>query len=133
MKIGFVSLWWLPHCGGGEVYAYRLARAMQRAGIAIEVITTSPAVSDRDNGDIEVLRTGVFHEPQSMNAFRHYLRGPDHAAWCDDVARWAEERRFTHILCNAPLMRRLSANQRCASALAGVSLIAVRAASIACG
>ena len=105
MKIGFVSLWWLPHCGGGEVYAYRLARAMQRAGIAIEVITTSPAVSDRDNGDIEVLRTGVFHEPQSMNAFRHYLRGPEHAAWCDDVARWAEERRFTHILCNAPLMR----------------------------
>lgn len=105
MRVGIISLWWPPHFGGGEIYAYRLARELRRAGIGIDVITSSPAVADRDNGDIDALRTGVFHEPRSMSAFRHYLRGPEHAAWCENAARWAEERRFTHILCNSPLLR----------------------------
>ena len=105
MKVGIVSLWWLPHFGGGEVYAYRLARALRQRGIAVETITTSPAAPDRDNGDGDVLRCGVVCEPRSMKAFRDYLQGPEHASWCDRVVRWADERRFTHILCNAPLTR----------------------------
>jgi glycosyltransferase involved in cell wall biosynthesis len=105
MKIGLVSLWWPPHYGGGEIYAYRLARALRDARIEVEVITTTPTMPDRDNGDVDVLRTGVFHEPRAMNAFRRYLQGPEHASWCDEVARWADVHRFTHVLCNSPLMR----------------------------
>ncbi len=105
MKIGIVSLWWLPHFGGGEVYVHRLARALLAAGIAVEAITTSAAVADRDNGDVDVQRTGPGPDPTSMKAFRRYLEGPEHAAWCDAVGEWAKRHRFTHVLCNAPLLR----------------------------
>jgi glycosyltransferase involved in cell wall biosynthesis len=105
VRIGIVSLWWLPHFGGGEAYTCRLAEALQRRGIAVEVITTSPARPDRDNGGIAALRCGAAHDPQSMPAFRRYLQGGGHAAWCERVVRWAAEHRFTHVLCNAPLAR----------------------------
>ena len=105
MKIGFVSLWWPPHYGGGEAYAYRLARAVVARGIAVQAITTSPAEADRDNGDIDVARVGASPDPRSMKAFREYLQGGAHAAWCDDVVKWARCGHFSHILCNAPLPR----------------------------
>src|SRR5262249_33747816 len=105
MKIGIVSLWWPPHFGGAEMYVYRLACALRKQGVAVEAITSSPALPDRDNGDFELFRCGITHEPLEINAFRRYLAGPEHAAWCDLVVQWAQMHRFSHILCNAPLLR----------------------------
>jgi glycosyltransferase involved in cell wall biosynthesis len=105
MKIGFVSLWWPPHYGGGEVYAYRLARALRGQGVDVGAITTSPPEPGRDNGDVPVERIGPSPDPGSMKAFREYLQGPAHAAWCETVSAWAAQGRYTHVLCNAPLTR----------------------------
>lgn len=105
MNIGIVSLWWPPHYGGGETYACPLARALVVRGIAVQAITTSPMEPGRDNGDIDVVRIGASPDPRSMKAFREYLQGAAHAAWCEDVIAWAARGRFSHILCNAPLPR----------------------------
>ncbi len=128
MKIGIVALWWPPHFGGAEMYVYRLACALREQGIAVEAITSSPSLPERDNGDFELLRCGVTHEPLEINAFRRYLAGPEHAAWCDLVVQWAQAHRFSHILCNAPLLRvgftpatpALIARLRATGALVGV-------------
>ena len=56
MKIGFISPKWLPHHGGQQQYAHRLALAMQGLGVETPIFCSTPEAKDKDNGACEATR-----------------------------------------------------------------------------
>ena len=95
MRVGIISLQWLPLPGGANIYAHRVARALRARGHTVEIATGTPASEDRDNG--------------ALPAFRSPSPVPEEPAACREwyarLEPWLREHRFTHVLVNAPLSR----------------------------
>jgi glycosyltransferase involved in cell wall biosynthesis len=94
MKVGIVSLRWLPEHGGAEIYAERFAAALRQRGREVRVATTSQLRTDRGNG-----RVGVWRAPQPVDV-------EDAAAcraWYGSLRPWLAEHEFSHVLVNTPL------------------------------
>jgi len=67
LKVGIVSIYWMPHFGGGEKYVYNMANGLSSLGIDIKGITPTAVSDSRDNGhDDLVVRLG---EPTQIKDF----------------------------------------------------------------
>jgi glycosyltransferase involved in cell wall biosynthesis len=59
VKVGILSVYWLPHFGGGEKYVYNLAKELHSLGVDVKGITPTPISEEKYNGDDElVVRLG---------------------------------------------------------------------------
>ena len=94
MKIAIISLRWLPDHGGAQVYAERLAVALQQRGHEVHIATTSQHRPDRGNG-----RIGARRWPRPLDADD----APSCRAWYKSLRPWLLDQQFSHVLVNTPL------------------------------
>lgn len=94
MKIAIVSLRWLPEHGGAQVYAERLAVALQQRGHEVQVATTSQQRADRGGGRIDARRAPRRLDADDAGSCRE---------WYESLRPWLAEQQFSHVLVNTPL------------------------------
>lgn len=96
MRLGIISVEWLPRHGGAMIYPHRLARQLIRLGHLVSVATGTQCSSTADNGEVEASRAPVCVDPDDKDSVKR---------WYGTLGPWLRENAFTHVLVNAPLTR----------------------------
>ena len=97
MKVGIISLYWLPDFGGQEIYVNRLANALNDKGVETWGITATHAIEGVDNGIENIHRIVIGDEGISQE------NGLFCKEWFKLVLSHIKQNNYTHIMVSGPL------------------------------
>jgi len=96
MKVGVISLYWLPNFGGAEKYVHSMVDNLVSNGIDAWGITATPAKESKDNGIDRVHRIGIETHCGDKKGCE---------IWFEEIISHIAQNNYTHIMINSPLTR----------------------------
>lgn len=96
MRIGIISLEWLPRYGGAMIYVHRIARELVALGHEVKIATATASEPGYDNGVVDAYRSAGPVSPEDPAEIQRWFRSLD---------GWLRTHGFSHVLINAPLTR----------------------------